>query len=264
MEKAVTLPALLKTSAIKSRFTEILGDNASSFISSILTICKDNDKLRKCEPKSILTSAAKAANLKLPIEPQLGYAYIIPYYDYKTQTYSANFQIGYKGMIQLAMRTGLYQNINTTEIYEGQIKSFDFITGAMEVGERTSDVVVGYAAFFKLLNGFSKTLYMSKADIEKHAMTFSETYKNEKTRQYSTWTKNFNEMAKKTVLKKLLTTYAPISIEFQNNVLARAMQEEQPPTTIEPSDDDFVLEPIDPQTGEFLSNAETVENAEEK
>lgn len=254
-EKTVTLPALLKTSAIKNRFTEILGENAASFISSILTIFKDNDKLRQCEPSSILTAAAQAANLKLPIMPQLGYAYIIPYYDYKTKSYVANFQLGYKGLLQLAMRTNQFRNIHTTEIYEGQIKSFNCITGEIETGERTSNVVVGYAAYFQLLNGFSKTLYMTRADIENHAMTFSETYRNEKTRMYSTWTKNFDAMAKKTVLKKLLTTFAPTSVELQNNAVTNSAPDD--PITVATYDDtaDIVLEQIDIQTGEPIADA---------
>lgn len=253
-----TLPVMLKSTAIKNRFTEILGNNAASFISSILTIFKENEKLRKCEPASILTAAAQAANLKLPILPQLGYAYIIPYYDYKTQSYVANFQLGYKGLLQLAMRTNQFKNIHTTEIYEGQIKSFNCITGEIELGERVSDTVIGYAAYFQLLNGFSKTLYMSIADMEQHAKSFSETYRNEKTRQYSTWTKNFHAMAKKTVLKKLLTTFAPTSIETQNNVEATAMQEST--ITVEPSDDDFVLEQIDIETGDVLSDTAQDQN----
>lgn len=236
-ENAITLPSLLKASAIKSRFEEILGKNAASFISSLISIFNENEKMRKCDPTSILTAAATAANLNLPIQPQLGYAYIIPYYDYKTQTYLANFQIGVKGLLQLALRSNLFSTINTTEIYEGQIKSRNPITGEFEFGEQISDRIVGYAAYFRLLNGFSKTVYMTLAEIENHAMTFSETYRNEKTRPYSTWTKNFNAMAKKTVLKYLLKNYAPTSIQWQSKAIATALQDDQPTIQAEPYGD---------------------------
>lgn len=228
-QQAVTLPNLLKASSIKKRFAEILGDNAAGFISSLMTIFRENERLRQCDPTSILTAAATAANLNLPIHPQLGYAYIIPYYDYKTKTYVANFQLGVKGLIQLALRSNLFSTINATEIYEGQIKAYNCITGDFEVGEQTSDKIVGYAAYFKLVNGFSKTVYMSVAEIQNHALTFSETYRNEKTRPYSTWTKNFSAMAKKTVLKHLLKNYAPTSIQWQSQAIATALQAEDPP-----------------------------------
>lgn len=243
-KQATTLPALLQTSAVKNRFNEILGGTASSFISSILTIYRDNATLRKCDPTSILTAAGQAANLRLPIIPQLGYAYVIPYYDYKSGKYQAQFQIGYKGLIQLAMRSGLYRNLHSSEVYEGQIKDINPITGYVETGKRTSDKVTGYIAHMELVNGFTKTVYMSVAEVEKHAMTFSESYRNEKMRPYSPWTKNFNEMAKKTVMKKLLSTYAPVSIETQNSALA-TVAEEQPITLEQNAQEETVFETID-------------------
>lgn len=243
-ENALTLPSLLKASAVKNRFEEILGKNAASFISSLIAIFNDNEKMRKCDPTSILTAAATAANLNLPIQPQLGYAYIIPYFDYKAQTYLASFQIGVKGLLQLALRSNLFSTINATEIYEGQIKSRNPITGEFEFGKQTSNRIVGYAAYFRLLNGFSKTVYMTVAEIETHAMTFSETYRNEKTRQFSTWTKNFNAMAKKTVLKYLLKNYAPTSIQWQSKAIATALQDDQTTITAE-QNVDFVTDDTD-------------------
>lgn len=259
METALTLPQMLKTNKVNTRFKEILGKNAASFVSSLLTIYNDNERLRKCDPVSILAAAGQAANLKLPIMPQLGYAYVIPFYDYKSGKYQAQFQLGYKGLIQLAMRSGLYRNLNSTEIYEGQIKRFNYITGEIEMGDRTSDNIVGYAAYMELVNGFSKTLYMSKADIERHAMTFSESYRNEKTRERSVWTKNFDAMAKKTVMKRLLTTYAPTSIEMQDGALATALRADQAAKTLENDyepkpDEDTEFETIDIETGEVLED----------
>ncbi len=262
-QKALSLPQLLNSSKIKKRFLEILGKNAQSFISSILSIYNDNEKFRQCDPMSILTAAGQAANLKLPILPQLGYAYVIPYFDARTQKYSAQFQLGYKGLIQLAMRSGLYRNLNTTEIYEGQIKRINYITGEIEIGERTSDTVVGYAAYMELVNGFSKTLYMSRADMERHAQTYSESYRKDKDKRWSVWAKNFDTMAKKTVLKKLLTTFAPTSIEMQDNALSTALKADTPTITsygeLEPQElsatpnDCGGIDIIDNETEEVLS-----------
>lgn len=253
---AMNLPEILKTDRVNGRFKEILGKQAQSFISSLLTIYNDNDKLRACDPNTILAAAGQAANLRLPILPQLGYAYVIPYYDYKSKGYVAQFQLGYKGLIQLAMRSGLYRNLNSTEIYEGQIKRINYITGEIVIGERTSNEVVGYAAYMELINGFAKTLYMSRADIEKHAMTYSESYKNEKTRERSVWAKSFDTMAKKTVLKKLLTVYAPTSIEMQEGSLATALRMDQDTAiriqnNYEPQPE---FDEIDLDTGEVISD----------
>ena len=258
MSTAVTLPQLLKTNNVISRFKEILGKKAPSFISSILTMYNENEKMKKCDPYSILTAVGQAASLKLPIAPQLGYAYVIPYYDSKIGGYSAQFQLGYKGLIQLAMRSGLYRNLNSTEIYEGQIKRINYITGEIEIGERTSGKVVGYAAYMELINGFSKTLYMSRADIEKHALTFSESYRNEKTRERSVWAKSFDTMAKKTVLKKLLTVYAPTSIEMQESPLATALRMDQDSAIrIKQTAPDDSFDTIDVETGEVTNGNET-------
>ena len=128
MGTTTTLPVLLRTPAIRNRFNEMLGKNATTFISSLMTIYAENDKLQKCEPDSVLKAAAQAANLGLPIMPQFGYAYVIPYYDTKGGKYIAQFQLGYKGMIQLAIRSGLFLTLNSTEIYEGQIKNFNEMT----------------------------------------------------------------------------------------------------------------------------------------
>lgn len=248
MGTELTLPQLLKTEKVIGRFKEILGAQATSFVSSLLTMYKDSEKLRKCDPISVLAAAGTAANMKLPITPQLGYAYVIPYYDYKTSRYMAQFQLGYKGLIQLAMRSGQIRKLNCSEIYEGQIKQFNPITGDVEWGEITSEKVVGYAAYMELINGFSKLIYMSKADVERHAMTFSESYRNEKTREKSVWAKQFDAMAKKTVMKKLLTTYAPTSTEIQEAVCADDA-DNVPDATGESE-----FDTIDIETGEVLND----------
>lgn len=215
------LRQLLSLETYQQRFNEVLGKNSATFTSSLIAIVRDSDKLQKCEPKSIITAAVTAAALKLPIAPQFGYAYIVPYGD------KATFAIGYKGLIQLAMRSGKYKIINTSEVYEGQIKEIDFITGEIVRGEKISDTVVGYVAYMELLNGFRKSLFMTRDEMEKYAMQYSDSYRADKAKKWSTWAKSFDAMAKKTVLKKLLSTYAPLSIEMQETELATAIKADQ-------------------------------------
>ena len=265
MANEMTLPRSLNTDNVKARFENLLGKNAANFISSILAIYNGNEKLRQCDPMSILAAAGQAAGFKLSINPQLGYAYVIPYYDYKSRKNVAQFQIGYKGLIQLAVRNGLYRTLNSTEIYEGQIKRANPITGEFEIGDRTSDKIVGYAAYMELINGFTKTLYMSKEDVQRHAMTFSESYRNEQSRDFSVWAKNFDTMAKKTVLKKMLSMYAPLSIDMQEGALATALNADQSPKFADNPqdtkiDDDSEFETIDIETGEIVSNSEKRKN----
>lgn len=217
----MTLPQLLNSAPVQARFAEVLGKNSVSFVSSLLTIYKDSDTLKNCDPKSIIAAAGTAAILKLPILPQLGYSYIIPYGN------KAMFQLGYKGLIQLAMRSGLYKNLNATEIYEGQIKKHNYITGEIELGERTSDKVIGYAAYMELVNGFSKTIFMTREEMENFALRYSDSYRADKQKKWSTWAKNFDAMARKTILKRLLTVFAPMSIEMQDNALATGLKADQ-------------------------------------
>lgn len=223
------LPSLLKNKIVMQRFANLLGKNSPSFIATLLTNYNDDEKLRKCDALSILAAAKQAAILQLPIMKQLGYAYIIPYYDGRSKKYVAQFQLGYKGFLQLAMRSGVYKNLNTVEVYEGEIKRQNRITGEIELGERTSDTVVGYIAYMELTNGFNKMIFMSRADMEAHAEKYSQSYAYDlkSGSKSSIWTKNFDAMAKKTILKKLLSTYAPTSIEMQSNDLATAIKADQ-------------------------------------
>lgn len=228
-EKKNNLPKLLEMKSVQQKFFEVLGKNTQSFIASLLSIYNDDKKLQECDPVSILAAAKLSAILKLPIMKQLGYAYVIPYYDSKSRKYLAQFQLGYKGLLQIAMRSGGFKNLNTAEIYEGEIKRQNRITGEIELGERTSDTVIGYVAYMELVNGFSKTLFMTRAEMETHAEKYSQSYAYDlKTGgKTSIWSKNFDVMAKKTVLKKLLNTYAPTSIEMQDSALAKAIKADQ-------------------------------------
>ena len=208
MGTATTVPQLksmLANENVKSRFKEILGKKAPGFISSIVAVANSNTLLQKAEPQSIMNAAVIAATLDLPINPNLGFAYIIPYGN------QASFQIGYKGMTQLAMRSGQYKTINVTEVYEGEIKSENRFTGEYTFGERKSDKIVGYMAYLSLTNGFEKYMYMSREECEKHGKKFSQTYK----RGGGLWATDFDSMSKKTVLKMLISKYGILSIDMQ-------------------------------------------------
>lgn len=205
VQKPITLANLLSGDKVKNRFNEILGAKAPGFISSVLSVANNNALLKKTKPQSVLNSAVIAATLDLPINQNLGFAYIVPYND------EAQFQLGYKGLIQLAMRSGQYKTINVNEVYEGEITKVNRFTGDYEFGEKVSDKVVGYMAYFKLVNGFEKYLYMTTEDAEKHGKRYSQTFK----RGGGLWSTDFDAMAKKTCLKMLLSKFGILSIEMQ-------------------------------------------------
>lgn len=206
-----TLSGMLGSEDIKKRFNELLGKKAPGFISSLLAVVNNNKLLAKANPQTIITAAAMAASLDLPINQNLGYAYLVPYGN------EAQFQLGYKGYIQLAMRSGQYKTINACEVYEGEIVSTNRFTGAYEFGERTGDTIIGYMAYFELVNGFEKYLYMSMDEMQAHARKFSKNYKGGTDK----WgIADFHSMAIKTVLKRLISKYGILSIEMQSMATA--------------------------------------------
>ena len=226
-QESPTLQQLLSSAGIKRRFEELLDNSAPSFISSILTIVRSNSKLQDCSPNSILSAAGIAAALKLPINPSLGLAHIVPYKSKNGM--QAQFQLGYRGYIQLAMRSGQYQTLNSGAVREGQIKEIDFVTGEIIRGEKISDNVVGYLAYMRLINGFEKSLYMTTEELQAHAEKYSQSYAYDlrSGKKSSVWSTNFDAMAKKTVLKKLLSNFGVISIDQQSIALATALQADQ-------------------------------------
>ena len=249
---AVTLKSMLGNDNVKARFQEILGKKAPGFISSILSVANSNTLLQKADPKTVMNAAVIAATLDLPINPSLGFAYIVPFGG------QAQFQLGYKGFVQLAMRSGQYKTINVREVYEGEIVSENKFTGEYEFGEKTSNNVVGYMAYFKLVNGFEKFLYMSKDELEAHGKKYSQTYK----RGSGLWATDFDSMAKKTCLKQLLSKYGILSIEMQ-----RAQTFDQAVVKndlIEEDIDDANIEYVDNNPAEARRNAikEALQEAE--
>lgn len=255
-----TLQGLLGTDQVKNRFEELLGKKAPGFISSLLAVVNNNKLLAKAEPKTVISAGAMAAALDLPINQNLGFAYIVPYGN------QAQFQMGYKGYIQLAMRTGQYKNINADVVYEGEIKNVNRFTGEFAFGERTSDTVVGYMAYFKLTNGFEKYLYMTLDEMQAHAKRYSKNYKGGTDKWGLT---DFHTMAIKTVLKRLLSKYGILSIEMMNGPqLSTALQNDGgvikdegdhfdadfDGETVDVTPGDEVPDFVDPDTGEIVNN----------
>lgn len=210
----IMLRKMLNSDAYKDKFKEVLGDRAAGFISSIIALSSANGMLKNAEPNSIISAAMMAATLDLPINANFGFAYVVPYKDYKqNDQVFAQFQLGYKGMIQLAFRSGMYLTINADMIYEGEIYSTDRVSGQLRItGAKTSDTVVAYFAYFKMTNGFEKSVVMTKTEMEKHAQKYSKSYDSPKG---SIWKSNFNEMAMKTVLRRLIGRFGAMSVQMQ-------------------------------------------------
>jgi recombination protein RecT len=200
----------LQQDNVKRKFEELLGKRASSFLTSVLQIVSNNSYLKNSSPQSIYNAACVAATLDLPINNNLGFAYIVPYGK------DAQFQMGYRGFIQLAQRSGQFKTISATPIYQGQIVAENPLTGyEFDFTVSKTGSPIGYAAYFKLLNGFEKTLYMTTEELKQHGLRFSQTFK----RGQGLWKDDFESMALKTVIKLLLSKFAPLSVEMQQAVI---------------------------------------------
>lgn len=195
--------------AVKKKFEELLGQKSQGFITSLMQVVSSNSMLQKANPTSIYQAAAIAAVLDLPINNNLGFAWLVPFGG------QAQFQLGWKGFVQLAQRSGQFRTIAACPVYEGQLITEDPLMGyVFDWRQKKSDTVIGYAAFFELLNGFQKTAYWTKGEVEKHAKRFSKSFNS------GPWKTDFDKMAQKTVLKALLSGFAPMSIEMQKAVIA--------------------------------------------
>lgn len=206
---------------VKKKFNEILGKRSVSFMTSVFQIVANSKDLVRAEPTSIYQAAVVAATLDLPINNNLGFAYIIAYEDRKSGIVTAQFQMGYKGFIQLAQRSGQFKSIYAAPIYDGQIVSENPLDGfEFDFTKKKSDNVVGYASKFRLLNGFEAVWYMTVGQLQAHALKYSQTYKSPKdwVKAKSLWTTDFDAMAQKTVIKLLLSKFAPLSVEMQRAI----------------------------------------------
>ena len=208
---------------------DVLGERKGSFVNNLTALVANNAQLQECQPLTIMFAALKATALNLPLENSLGMAYCIPYKNNKDNTTVAQFQLGYKGFKQLALRSGQFAVIpNATDIKEGELKSRNRLTGECvfefieDDTQRAKAKTIGYASYFKLLNGAESTFYMSIEEMEAHALRYSQTYrsKNDYTKKSSKWTTDFDDMAKKTVIKLNLSRNAPLSVEMQDAIKA--------------------------------------------
>lgn len=214
---------------VQKYLSEVLGERKGSFVNNLTALVANNVSLQECEPLTIMYAAMKATALDLPLENSLGYAFCIPYKDNKNNTTVAQFQLGYKGFKQLALRSGQFAVIPTaTDVKEGELVSRNRLTGELvfkfeeDDEKRKSLKTIGYASYFRLLNGAESTFYMSVEEMQAHALRYSQTYKSPKdyVKKSSRWTTDFEAMALKTVCKLNLSRNAPLSIEMQDAIKA--------------------------------------------
>lgn len=208
-----SLRGLLDSDAYKGRFQALLGERAPQFISTLIQLSQGWG-LRDCDPNSIIASAMTAAALDLPIDKNLGFAHIVPYGNV------AQFQLGYKGFVQLGLRSGQYLRLNTTEVYDGELISFDRVRGdfVLDPTKKTKPAkVVGYVAYMRLVNGYEQFDYWTVEEVEDHAMQYSKAYAKGKE---TPWKTNFDAMALKTVIKSLLSHWGILSVQMQKALVA--------------------------------------------
>lgn len=251
------LNGILDGEKMRRRFDELLGKRTPQFLSSLVSMINDNPDLQAAfyaNAMSVIKSALQAASYDLPIDPSLGYAYIVPYKNKGKPT--ATFIIGYKGMVQLCLRTGAYKCVpDAVDVREGELESYNRLTGEAvfnwieDEDEREELPIIGYAGYFQLKNGAEKTIFMTVKQIKKHEQ------KNRKGEYMGKgWRENFDAMARKTVIRRLCSKYALMSIEYQNGAdkdtmnLATALAAQDYP-------EDMVEIPVDEETGEVAEQA---------
>lgn len=228
-QQRLGLTAYLTQSAVKEQINKVIGGkDGQRFISSIISAVQVNKQLQECTNSSILSAALLGESLKLSPSPQLGHFYMVPYNNTKTGTTEAQFQMGYKGLLQLAIRSGYYTKLNVIAIKDGELVKYDPLNEDIEVNliedeeVREQTPTIGYYAFFEYTNGFRKSLYWSKKKMEAHAKKYSPGFARDiqKGTQYTFWSKDFDAMAYKTMLRQLISKWGIMSIEMQTGILA--------------------------------------------
>lgn len=193
-------------------FTKLLGNRANGFISALTSIVGNNDLLQKADTTSIILAAGQSAAMNLPINPALGMAAIVPYWDDTAKHYVAQFQIERDGWVELAQRSGKVANLVNEIVYEGELVNYNRFKDEYDFsGQRKSDAIIGYMAYVKLTNGFEKTIYWTVDECMAHAKRYSGTFKKGK----GLWKNDFNSMALKTVLKRLIKKWCPKTPEIE-------------------------------------------------
>lgn len=247
---------------MRKRFDELLGKRSAQFVSSVVSLVNADGNMQKAfleSPMTVIQSALKAATFDLPIDQNLGYAYLVPFNNYKkdlgVKKMECNFILGWKGMHQLALRTGAYKTINVVDIREGELKSYNRLTEEVDIqfiedeDEREAKPVVGYVGYYRLVNGAEKTIYMSVKAIENHEKKFRKGQY-----QGQGWRDDWDAMARKTVYRKLIGKWGVMSINYQTTEegrqLADAMSNDiQAEETINA---EFDVISVDKETGEVV------------
>lgn len=261
-QNVMNFKKILDGNFAQTQLKQVLKENAGTFATSLMEVFTNDRQLQQCDPKAVFQEAVKAASLKLPLNKQLGYGYIVVYNNWDKQLQRSiptpTFIPGYRGYIQLAMRTGQYRTINADVVYEGELRSKNKLTGAIDLtGEQTSDRVVGYFAHFELLNGFSRTYFMTKEQMANFALKYAAAYKSRKDFTPPTvdqlidmaqnqasngpgqgvgWNGDYNAMATKTVLRHLLSKWGYLSIEMMNAFAMDEKEEYQTPEEVRDED----------------------------
>lgn len=233
------LKVMIDAPTVQAQFKNALGDHKDAFVASLIDLFTGDKSLQRCEPKLIISEALRAATLRLPLNKALGFAYIVVYNTTEKNADGSSVRVakptfipGYKGYIQLAMRTGQYRTINADYVYEGELRKVNKLSGEIAFdGEKKSDKIVGYFCYFELLNGFSKTLYVPLEEMAAYAKRYSPSINKDTTinqlidkandgivSKKVGWEGNFNDMALKTVIRRLLSKYGFLSVEMQNAI----------------------------------------------
>ena len=288
------LKSVVNAPSVQAQFKNALGDHKDAFVASLIDLYTGDKQLQKCKPSLVIAEALRAATLKLPLNKALGFAYIIVFNNSQKnekgeweKVPTPTFVPGYKGYIQLAMRTGQYRTINADYVYEGEVRKVSKLTGEIAFdGEKKSDKIVGYFCYFELLNGFNKTLYVSIEDMADYALRYSPSFrgkdkptkaqliKDAQSGKISTevgWKGNFNDMALKTVIRRLLSKYGYLSVEMQNalskdsedaEISRNTIIAENANTEVIDTDGEVVYENVDTETGEIKNEAPESAQAE--
>lgn len=290
------MKSVINAPSVQEQFQNALGEHKDAFVASLIDLFTGDKQLQTCKPALVIAEALRAATLRLPLNKALGFAYIIVFNNSVqnadgswSKVPTPTFVPGYKGYIQLAMRTGQYRTINADFVYEGEMRKVSKLTGEIALdGEKKSDKIIGYFCYFELLNGFNKTLFVSVEDMAAYALRYSPSFKGKKKPSADTliklaqanqpsskvgWEGNFNDMALKTVIRRLLSKYGYLSVEMQN-ALSKDVEDSQMSRNDLISEnangqaielDTAQYEEVDTETGEIKKSEEAApaENAEE-
>lgn len=265
-QQKLGITAYLTGDAVKNQINSVVGGkDGQRFISSIVSAVNTNPALQECTNQSILSGALLGESLKLSPSPQLGHYYLVPFND-RNAGKVAQFQLGYKGYIQLAIRSGQYRKLNVIAIKKGELEYFDPLNEDIRVHLMVDDwdareeaETIGYYAFFELVNGYRKAMYWSKKQMEAHALKYSPGYKAQK--GYTFWEKNFDAMAYKTMLRQLISKWGVMSIDLQTAIEGdmAIISEDGTPHYVENDEDDV----IDAGATEVIAPAEKVHDQQQ-